>query len=186
MDEDGRHRDEHEDGQHRHVEDEQVKVLVVVEADAIVEPRAKVVHLEHAPPEHLAKVRAVGLVDVGLRLAADAPRAVVLHLERVQLRDERARLGVLRADDPRVGDASRIGEDGAHEGDHAEREDGVEGDRVRDALAPCADRGRRVVQQQREDVIREDEIAPADEREHEEDGEPAAELSAGAHAGGSG
>ena len=103
MDEDGRHRDEHEDSQHRHVEDEQVKVLVVVEADAIVEPRAKVVHLEHAPPEHLAKVRAVGLVDVGLRLAADAPRAVVLHLERVQLRDERARLGVLRADDPRVG-----------------------------------------------------------------------------------
>ena len=98
--EDGRHHAEHEDRQRRHVEDEQVKVFVVVEADAIVEPRAKMIHLEHDAAEHLAIVGAVGLVHVGLGLAADAPRAVVLHLERLQLRDELARLGVLRTDDP--------------------------------------------------------------------------------------
>ena len=181
MDEDGRHGDEHEDGEGRHVEDEQVKELVVEEADAVVEPRAEVVHLQDATAEHLAKVGAIGLVDVGLGLAAHPPSPVVLHLQRLQLRDKLARLRVLGTDDPRLGDAAWISEDGAHKGEHADEEYGVEHDRVRHARALRADVGRRVVEQRQQDVKGEDKVAPRDEGKDKEHGEPAAELSAGAH-----
>mmetsp|Transcript_24931 Transcript_24931/g.42607 ORF Transcript_24931/g.42607 Transcript_24931/m.42607 type:complete len:205 (-) Transcript_24931:206-820(-) len=131
--EDGRHHHHHEHRQARHVPDEEHEKLVVEEADAVVEPRAKVVHLEDAPPEHAAVVRAVGLVHVRLRLPTHPPRPVVLRLERLQLRDEGAHLRVLRAHDPRVRDAAGLGEDGAHEGDDAQREEDVE----RDAVSPA-------------------------------------------------
>ena len=43
------------------VEEEEDEVLVVVEGDAVVDPGAVVVHLEHAGPAHGAMVRAVRL-----------------------------------------------------------------------------------------------------------------------------
>ena len=43
------------------VEEEEDEVLVVVEGDAVVDPGAVVIHLEHAAPAHRAVVRAVRL-----------------------------------------------------------------------------------------------------------------------------
>jgi len=56
------------------VAQEQYKVLVVVEVDAVVHPGAVVVHFQHAAAAHAAVVRSVRLDD--LTLFAEPHRAV--------------------------------------------------------------------------------------------------------------
>ena len=80
----GEEEGEYEDEAGGHVEYEEHEELVVRETDAAVRPRAEVVHLQHAPVELPAKVRAVRLVDGRVALSADATGAVVFRLKRRQ------------------------------------------------------------------------------------------------------
>jgi len=65
------------------ISDEQVEILVVVVSDTIVDPRAVVVHLQHAPLAHATVMAAIGLhFDT---LPAPSSTAIVLLLDRTSL-----------------------------------------------------------------------------------------------------
>ena len=51
-------------------------------------PRAKVVHLQNAAGQHLAKMRPVRLVHIRAALATNTSRAIMLDLQGLQLREE--------------------------------------------------------------------------------------------------
>ena len=60
----GRHGHQHEDREARHVHDEEVEELVIVEANAVVDPRAVVIHVQDTPFAERA-VMCPGYIIVG-------------------------------------------------------------------------------------------------------------------------
>ena len=96
------------EAEQRHVDQAQQEGLVVAQPDARRQPRAVVVHLQHAPPARRAVVGAVGLP--GLALLAEPQVAVRLDGEgggvgRLDVGGQRRIAGV-------VGRAARAREDG--------------------------------------------------------------------------
>ena len=157
-------------------------------------PWAKVVHLEDAAAEHLAKVSAIRLVHVRLALPADAEAAVLLSLAgQLQGLGWHIGTGLLEGDlrdgvnvDPRVGDAAGIGEHRPHKRHHPQDKERVEHHRVRDTLRMATDLCWRVVRVEAEvllleDVQGEDDVAPRDQAHHEEHRQPPAKRPARAH-----
>ena len=72
------YRDAHE--QHPDVDDEEHKELAVVEAHAVVDPGAVVVHIQDAAVADGAVVRPIGFPDVA-HLAVAPPLRLVAHVE---------------------------------------------------------------------------------------------------------
>ena len=130
---------------------------------------------------------AVGFVDVGLALPADASRAVGLDLHGRKLGGhEGALFRILCTDDPIVGDTSGVSEDGAHKGNESEHKQYVEHRHVGSALAcqhsstggaTCHQCCGGVLQRQQH-VIQIDAIAPRDDQDDKGHGQPSADGAA--------
>ena len=105
----------------------------------------------------------------------------MLFLQSLQLRVEGRLCRVLGSDRPRLGDTTGVGEYGTHKGDHAEAKQAVKGDQIRYAQLVCADRldlpGLELHHGQR-DIRGVHPVAPRDQRDDKQDGQPAAQAPA--------